>query len=361
MKIFGIEQKDNTEKHDIKWWGWILLIILIVGTYFVYREQHPNTTNNGVSWTSAKTQKCEGMVFGTIYHITYEAESDMQGEIEMVLQEVDNSLSPFNKESIISAINDGRDTTVNEMFTDVFTLAEKIYKDTDGAFDITVAPLVNLWGFGFKNIKNVNEVKVDSLMTYVGLDKVQLKDRHIQKSHKETMLDCGAIAKGYGVDAVGKFLEKNNVKNYMVEIGGEVRVRGKNPKGQLWKIGINKPVDDSLSLNRDIEQVLKISDLSMATSGNYRNFYIKGGKKYAHTIDPRTGYPVQHNILSSTVIASDCATADAYATSFMVLGLEESKKILERHKELMAFFICAGENGETEEWMTDNIKEYISE
>ena len=173
------------------------------------------------------------------------------------------------------------------------------------------------------------------------------------------MLDGSAIAKGYGVDAVGKYLERQGVRNYMVEIGGEVRVRGINPKGELWHVGINKPNDDPTNLNNEIEEVLQITQRSMATSGNYRNFYEKDGKKYAHTIDPRTGYPVQHSILSSTVLAEDCATADAYATSFMVLGLDKAKAVLAQHPELMAFFIYSDEKGEMQEWYTESLNGLI--
>ena len=166
------------------------------------------------------------------------------------------------------------------------------------------------------------------------------------------MLDCSAIAKGYGVDAVGEYLESRGVKQYMVEIGGEVRVRGFNPNGVKWNIGITKPDDDSTNLKSDIEEIIMVTDISMATSGNYRNFYIKEGKKYAHTIDPRTGYPVQHNILSST--------ADAYATSFMVLGLEDAKKVLDKHKELMAFFIYTKSDGSTAEWYSPELEALIA-
>lgn len=173
------------------------------------------------------------------------------------------------------------------------------------------------------------------------------------------MLDCSAIAKGYGVDAVGKYLESQGISNYMVEIGGEVRVRGFNPRGELWHVGINKPNDDPANVSNDIEQVIQITQLAMATSGNYRNYYEKDGKKYAHTIDPHTGYPVQHSILSSTVLAQDCATADAYATAFMVLGMEEAKKVLAKHPELMAFFIYSDESGEMKEWMTEGMEKLI--
>jgi thiamine biosynthesis lipoprotein len=360
MKIFGIEQKENNEPHKISWWGWVLLVILILGTFIIYKQQHPSAETIGKAWSQDNMQRTEGMVFGTIYHITYQADGDLQKGIDETLAQVDSSLSPFNKASVITAINNGEDIEVNDMFTDVFMLAKEISKETDGAFDITVAPLVNLWGFGFKNMKQANADAIDSLRQYVGFNSVSLENGHVKKEHPETMLDCSAIAKGYGVDAVGKYLESQGVTNYMVEIGGEVRVRGCNPNGMLWSIGINKPIDDSLAVSGDIQQVLRITDQAMATSGNYRNFYIKDGKKYAHTIDPRTGYPVQHNILSSTVVAKDCATADAYATSFMVLGLDGAKEVLKRHPEIRAFFVCSKDDGTTEEWMSDNMKELIA-
>jgi FAD:protein FMN transferase len=179
------------------------------------------------------------------------------------------------------------------------------------------------------------------------------------KKDPRIMLDCSAIAKGFGVDAVARLLERKGIKNYMVDIGGEVVVRGKNSKMNAWRIGINKPVDDSLSVNQELQTVLAISDVGMATSGNYRNFYYKGGKKYAHTIDPRTGYPVQHSILSSTVIAKDCASADAYATAFMVMGLDSAKAFCEAHPELDAYFICSGEGDKYETYFTDGMKKFI--
>jgi thiamine biosynthesis lipoprotein len=196
-----------------------------------------------------------------------------------------------------------------------------VNRDTYGAFDITVAPLVNAWGFGFKHAQMPTPEQVDSLL--------QIRSQ----------LDFSAIAKGYGCDAVARLLQSRGVDNLMVEIGGEVVVRGKNPSGELWRIGINRPVDDTLSVETPLQAVLTMTDRGMATSGNYRNFYYKGGRKYAHTIDPRTGYPVQHDLLSATVIAADCATADAYATSFMVLGLDSARKVLDTHPELQAYFI----------------------
>ena len=348
-----------------------MLILLIVGTIYIFRTNNAGQEKTvGQPWSNAEKQMCEGAVFGTFYHITYQSDVAMQQGIDSTLQAVDNSLSPFNEHSVITAINNNTNMSVDPMFEEVFRLSMRVYAMTGGAFDITVAPLVNLWGFGFKNMGNVSDEKVDSLLEYVGLDKVRLVGEKndtarvfsykIQKDHPQTMLDCSAIAKGYGVDAVGKYLESKGVENYMVEIGGEVRVRGVNLQGNLWRIGINKPTEDLNGTSSEIEEVLQITQLSLATSGNYRNYYEKDGKKYAHTIDPRTGHPVQHSILSSTVIAEDCATADAYATAFMVLGIEEAQKVLAQHPELMAFFIYATPEGTLNEWYSEGIKEFIA-
>lgn len=358
------EQFDKpAEKHPFKTWHLILLIVLILANaYFVLKDHFSGDANSDApqtEWTQKNLKKTEGAVFGTFYHITYQSDNQLDEGIKKVLDMVNQSLSMFEKESTISRINNNTSMDTDSMFVRIFCLAKQISAETDGAFDITVAPLVNLWGFGFKNMENVSEAAIDSIRQYVGIDGVELTDGKIVKQHPETMLDCSAIAKGYGVDAVSEYLESQGVKNYMVEIGGEVRVRGFNPRNDHWSIGITRPEDDSTCVQNDIEQVLKVTDLSMATSGNYRNFYMKDGKKYAHTIDPRTGRPVQHNILSSTVLASDCATADAYATSFMVLGLEKAKKVLSKHSELMAFFIYTDADGNTKEWYSPKLKELI--
>ena len=346
--------------HRIKWWGWPLLILLIAGTIYIIRTRDAGHSKaQGKVWQAKETQRNEGTVFGTFYHITYESENDLKTDIDVTLQAVDRSLSPFNPQSVITAINNNTCMEVDPMMKEVFLLAKEVSKETRGAFDITVAPLVNLWGFGFKTGMDVSDEKVDSLLAYVGIDNVELVDNTIRKVHPETMLDCSAIAKGYGVDAVGMYLERQGIKNYMVEIGGEVRVRGTNPQGELWHIGINRPTDDPTNTNNEVEQVLQVTQLAMATSGNYRNFYEKDGKKYAHTIDPRTGYPVQHSILSSTVLAQDCATADAYATAFMVLGMEASQLVLAKHPELMVFFIYSDAEGKMKTWMTEGMEKLV--
>lgn len=328
----------------------LFLLFLVLGTAFIVRQQR-----------ITPYQHDSGFVFGTMYNITYQHDHSLKNEIEAELKKVDNSLSPFNKHSIISKINRNEDVEVDKMFTDVFTLAMQVSKETDGAFDITVAPLVNLWGFGFKNDTTPSKVVVDSLRGFVGYDKVSLVKKKVVKKDKRTMLDCSAIAKGYGSDVIAAYLRGRGIDNYMVEIGGEVVTRGVNNKRLPWRIGVTKPTDDSLSANKELQTVLNITDKAMATSGNYRNFYYKNGRKYAHTIDPKTGFPVQHSILSATVIADNCAMADAYATSFMVLGLTKAKAILERHPELLAYFIYSDGHGRNSVWFSPKLKSKITE
>lgn len=327
-------------------WQLPFLLVLIVGTVIILQKQPPFRTN-------------EGMVFGTVYKITYQHNDDLHKEIKEVLMDVDNALSPYNKNSIISKINHNQDTTLNEHFTHVFNLAQKISAETDGAFDISVAPLVNAWGFGFKHSIEIKPETIDSIRQFVGYEKIRIDNGKIAKEDDRLMLDCSSIAKGYGVDRVANFLKSKGVKHYMVDIGGEVVLKGKNSRMKTWRIGINKPIEDSLSINQELQTILEISDIGMATSGNYRKFYYKDGKKYAHTIDPRLGCPIQHNILSATVIASDCTTADAYATAFMVMGLEKSKAFCEEHPELNAYFICSGEGDSHYIYYTPGMERFI--
>lgn len=329
-------------------WQIPFLLLLIFGSIYVIRQQQ-----------NTPYQRDEGFIFGTIYHITYQSDVNYQKEIEAELQKVDNSLSPFNKTSIISRINRNEDVKVDNMFAEVFQLAEKISKETDGAFDITVAPMVNAWGFGFKTGNPPTKQTVDSLRAIVGFQKVTLEEEHVKKQNPHIMLDCSAIAKGYGSDIVARFLKKKGIQNFMVEIGGEIVVNGNSEKQVPWRVGINKPTDDSLNTSQELQDVINVTDIAMATSGNYRNFYYKNGKKYAHTIDPKTGYPVQHNILSATVLAKNCATADAYATSFMVMGLDGAKKVLEKHPELDAYLIYSDEKGNNRIWYSPELKKKI--
>ncbi len=322
------------------------LILLVIGTIYAIRGRH----------SDAPFQREGGAVFGTFYHVTYQCDSGLQKEIEAELRKVDASLSPFNKESVISRINRNEEVTPDSMFIHVFRLAKAISEHTNGAFDITVAPLVNVWGFGFKEGQDVTPAKIDSILPFVGFEKVALEGGKVVKQDSRTILDCSAIAKGYGCDAVARLFDRKGIRNYMVEIGGEIVVKGLSPKGKKWKVAVNEPIDDSLNVNNEIRTILDVTDVGIATSGNYRNFYYKDGKKYAHTIDPRTGYPVQRSILSSTVLAEDCATADAYATAFMVMGLEQAKKTLQSVPGIEAYFIYTDGKGKNRAYATPGLR-----
>lgn len=319
-----------------KRWHLPFLLLLVVGTVIILRKHDnaPYRTNSG-------------LVFGTVYNITYRYAEDLKAEIETALAGVDSSLSPFNPNSIITAINENRqEKKPDSLFLEVFRLAERVSAETDGAFDITVAPLVNAWGFGFKQGEGTLDARVvDSICRFVGMEHVRLDGQTVVKSMPEVMLDCSAIAKGYGCDVVAGLFDKLGIKDYMIEIGGELVVKGQSEKRPFWSIGVNKPMDDSLGVSSEMEAVLHLNAGAMATSGNYRNYYYRDGKKYAHTIDPRSGYPVQHSLLSATVLAPTCAMADAYATSFMVMGVEQAMSICESRDDLMGYFIYVDEQG----------------
>ena len=335
-------------------WQLPFLTLLIIGTILIIRQQQ-----------NTPYQHCEGFVFGTTYNISYQYDENLQAEVEAKLQQVDEALSMFNEKSVITNVNQGDgvipDTEVGQMFMDVYQLAYEIAQDTEGAFDITVAPLVNAWGFGFKNGEMPTREQVDSIRQFVGYQLIKIEEsgkRKVKKSDTRVMLDCSAIAKGYATDLVAKMLSDKGIKNYMVEIGGEVVTKGISAKRLPWKIGVVKPTDDSLHVVNELQTTLNITDKAMATSGNYRNFYYKGGRKYAHTIDPKTGYPVQHNILSATVLCDQCAKADSYATAFMVMGMEGATKILERHPELMAYLIY-DDHGQNKVWFSPSLADKI--
>ena len=331
-------------------WQIPFLILLIVGTVLIVRQQQ-----------SLPYQQSSDFIFGTAYKIVYQHDKDLSKEIREELMKVDFSLSPFNEKSVITAVNQNRDVVLDTLFLDVFTKSMEISRETDGAFDITVAPLVNAWGFGFKNETRPTPLQVDSLLQIVGYKKVRLEDNRIIKQDRRMMLDCSAIAKGYGVDVVARYLRSQGVQNFMVEIGGEVVTSGVNPQRLPWRVGVVKPSEDSLNVNNELQTILNVTDKAMATSGNYRNFYYKNGKRFAHTIDPKTGSPVQHSLLSATVLADECAVADAYATSFMVMGLERAKKLLERHPELMVYLIYDDGKDGLAVWFSPSLQDKIEE
>lgn len=321
-------------------WIWrVPFLMLLIGlSIWAIRRHQENGVDMSTSW-----QKNEGAVFGTIYHATYQANKNLKAELEAALDSVNNSLSMFNPNSTLSKVNANSDMTSDSLLNVVFTLAQKVSQATDGAFDVTVAPLVNAWGFGYKNGALPDSLQVDSLKSLVGWQRIHIANNKVKKDDDRMVMDFSAIAKGFGCDVVANMFRRHGVKNFMIEIGGEVVVEGVNHKGKAWRVGVNKPVEeDSTGINNELEDVLELTNQAMATSGNYRNFYTtEDGKRIAHTIDPHTGYPVQHSILSATVLAPSCAEADAFATSFMVMGLEKAKEVLKVQKQLKVFLIYA--------------------
>ena len=281
----------------------------------------------------------QGEIFRTIFHIKYEHSKPLDAEIDSVLNAFDLSLNPFNKNSIIYKVNNNIPVEVDDRFIKVFNQAQEVSKRSDGAFDITCAPLVNLWGFGFNNSEAPTQAAIDSIKQFVGYDKVRLVGRTVEKDDPRVMLSASAIAKGYACDVVAEMLESRGVTNYMIEIGGEVAVKGVNPKNTCWKIEITKPEDDNTGQPLGRQEVVSLCNGGMATSGNYRSYYLKEGKKYSHIIDPRTGYPVENKMLGISVIMNDCMVADAYATAFMVLGVEATDSLAQTIKGLSYYLI----------------------
>ena len=304
-----------------------------------------------------------GEIFHTTYHITYEGGRDWQAQIDSCLQRFDASLSMFNPASTLSRINlagtEPTDVRDDAWLCHLMDKAMEISALTGGAFDITVAPLVNLWGFGLSKSSDVTAAEVDSVRSFVGYEKLAWDGRCVTKADARMMLDASAIAKGYACDVVAQLLDSLGSRNYLVEIGGEIVLKGKNARQQVWTVGIDRPNDDPLALDRHLQTALQISDKAMATSGNYRNFYTRDGRKVAHTIDPSTGFPVIHSLLSATVLADDCLTADALATSFMVMGFERARSLSLQLPGIWCFFISSDEKGDFVTWCSPALEAYM--
>lgn len=281
----------------------------------------------------------QGYIFGTYYNIRYSARHNLEQGILQTLNDFDYSLSTFNKQSTISLINQNESSKTDHYFRQMYTKATEINALSNGAFDLTVAPLVNAWGFGFQNKENVNKQLIDSLMHYVGMEKIYLTDDTLVKSDERIMLDASAIAKGQACDVVAEYLKKQGCKNLLVDIGGEVVLQGKNQNAEPWRVGITKPQDNLTASQNEIQDIISSTSLAMATSGNYRQFYIENGVRRSHTIDPRNGYPVNHSLLSATVIAEDCMSADALATACMVLGKDSALRMIEQRPQTECYLI----------------------
>jgi FAD:protein FMN transferase len=303
-----------------------------------------------------KNTKLAGPVFGTTYSVIYNSEVDFQKEFDSLFYTINKSMSTYQTNSIISKLNRNEDSIVDPHFLKVFNTSKEIYEATNGAFDPTIGALVNAWDFGPEGkILNLDSLKIDSLMQFVGFDKVKINNYTVIKP-KGTFIDFNAIAKGYGVDVIGEFLESQNIENYLVEIGGEIRVKGINiEKNSLWKVGVEQPHFDG---EQSILKAISLKKEAMATSGTYRKFKTdENGNRYAHIIDTQTGYPSKTNLLSISVIANNCMIADAYATAFKAMGIEKISEFLKSHPELKVFLIFENDKKEFETLNLNNFPE----
>ena len=286
----------------------------------------------------------QGNIFGTYYNIRYEGTKDLHEDIQRRLQAFDNSLSMFNPNSVISKINRNEQVVTDSLFEAMYLEAHRVSQLSDGAFDITVAPLVHAWGFGKKTQDpkaKEQDINIDSLKALVGYEKIHLENHRIVKDNEHITLDASAIAKGYACDVVADLLRQNGSDNLLVDIGGEVVLQGVNQKGEAWRVGISRPKIDAMGMEKELQEVIASNDLCMATSGNYLQYYFVDGQRRSHTIDPRTGRPVQHSLLSATVIASSGMRADALATACMVLGEAEAIEMINNAEDAACYLIVA--------------------
>lgn len=313
-----------------------------------------------------------GHAQGTTFMIKYiSADSaDVSKEVQRIFDEMDRQLSTYVENSVINEFNKTESTYRglgfnDNSFANVFRQSKIIHDITEGAFNPAVMPLVKYWGFSAEALvpDKIDSMKVDSLLQYISFDSCRLvpSRKPAVECSKFTRLDFNGIAQGYTVDLICEMLEKKNIDNYMVEIGGEVRAKGKNAEGKNWQIGIDKPVENNN--DHQLQAIISLENRALATSGNYRKFYVKDGTKYSHTIDPKTGFPVQHNLLSASVLAPDCASADAFATAFMVMGVEKTKEFLAAHPELKldAYLIYSDEKGNFKTWASEGIRKLVDE
>jgi len=289
--------------------------------------------------TQPPTTHILGEGLGTYYHITIADKNDVtQSQIDSVIAELNNTASIFNPNSLVSRINRNETDTLNQILKDILEVSLQVCEETDGAFDFTVGALVNLWGFGKDNLKEVSPEEIAKALETVGYKKIKINGNRIIKENPETQLNFNAVAKGYCVDLVAAFLTSKGLENFLVDIGGELSVRGKRAPNKKWRVGIQKPTEtkgDAISA----EEIMELQDISVATSGNYRNYIEINGKRYGHTINPHTGYPEMTDLLSVTVLTPTCAFADAYATAFMVMGAENAQAFVAQHLEIKAYFI----------------------
>lgn len=296
----------------------------------------------------------------TPYHIKFQYTEPLKEEIHAKLMQYYHAINPFDSLSVISQVNQNKDIEVDTLFAEAFSKAMEVSANTNGIYDITSAPFINLWGFGFSKKDSVTPAMIDSVRSFVGYQKVHLVGRKVVKDDPRILLNCSSLGDGYSCDLIARLLDSKGIKNYMIEIGGEVVAKGVNPKGACWRVGITRPTDDPSGINQELEEIVQLCGrLGLATSGDYRNFYIKDDKKYAHTIDPRTGYPAGQPVLSVTVIAPDGISADAYATAFMAMGREEARNVQLKVPELEYLFIYTDDTGQFRTDYSEGFQKYL--
>ncbi len=308
-------------------------------------------------------ERIQGAAQGTYYSIIYfdDQHRNLKRQIDSLLDAFDRSVSLWVPQSILSRVNRNDDSVViDEWFKSNFRFAQQVSEATGGAFDCTVEPLVQAWGFGFDKSTQVDTAIIDSILHFVGYQKIKIADEKIIKDDPRIKLDFNAIAQGFSVDVVGSFLEEKDIVNYLVDIGGEIKAKGEKPDGELWRVGIEKPAEHKED-DRVLKAVIGVKNRSVATSGNYRKYYEKNGIRYSHTINPKTGFPVEHSLLSVSVVADNTALADAFATSFMVMGLEKSRSFVENDSTLEAFFIYSDTSGKYKTYATPGFEKLILE
>ncbi|MDR0711025.1 MAG: FAD:protein FMN transferase [Prevotellaceae bacterium] len=300
-----------------------------------------------------------GTALGTTYAIAYDGADTLQSEAEQLMQRVEKSLSIYDKESIISKVNRNEDVALDNYFVECFEVALQVNRQTNGAFDAGASPLFAVWGFGAKeHSAPPTQRQIDSVKQFCGMDKFAIVNNRIVKSDPRAQLNANAVAKGYAVDVVARFLESRNITAYLVEIGGEIRCSGVKPNGDKWVVGIDMPKDGNFTPGADMVGAIAISDRAVATSGNYRRFYMSNNGKVPHTINPATGLPAHNSLLSATVVAASCAVADAYATALMVMGVDSAKILLDNHQELEAFLIFS-EQQQLQTYATPQFKKWL--
>ena len=307
----------------------LLALVVAVVMFFVSRDRKRYFTHEGVVWT-------------TEYHITYEAARDLGDSIQLILGNLDMSVSPYNKASLISAINENKTTRIDAHLRCLLAASREVWQQSGGAFDPTVMPLVNAWGFGNKTGTPPSRAQLDSILTFIGLDKVSLQGDSLIKQDPRVMLDFSSIAKGYACDEIGRMLARNGAANWLVEIGGEVMASGMNSHGQPWHVSVDMPSnEDDGNASHESVLTLTLDSGAVATSGNYRKWRVEQGKKLSHIVDPHTGDSHAGTLLSVTVIAPDCMTADAWATACMVMGEEKVKNMMGQRSDLGVMTISA--------------------